>query len=245
MNKKIKSLFEWIVTICIWIPGLGLFIPIAIVIILGSFITTSRSFDKFIKACARLILRCMFVRVQIEELEKFDHQKVFIFIANHVNILDILILFGHIPNYVRGVELDKHFSWPLYGLLLKRMGHIPISHQNPRRAMQSIAAAQNAIEKGTSIIILPEGGRTLDGHFKPFKRGSFFLAKQAKVDIIPTVMLNAFQVMRKGSLKIRPGKIILRFGKILPYESIQSLEVDEIKSLVHSEMTRLFYEQAT
>jgi 1-acyl-sn-glycerol-3-phosphate acyltransferase len=108
--------------------------------------------------------------------------------------------------------------------------------------MQSITAAQNAIEKGTSIIILPEGGRTLDGHFKPFKRGSFFLAKHAKVDIIPTVMLNAFQVMRKGSLKIRPGKIILRFGKIIPYESIQSLEIDEIKSLVHSEMTRLFYE---
>jgi len=185
----------------------------------------------------------MFIRIEIEELEKFDHQKVFIFIANHVNILDVLILFGHIPNYARGVELDKHFSWPLYGLVLKRMGHIPISHQNPRRAMQSIVAAQNAIEKGTSIIILPVGGRTLDGHFKPFKRGPFLLAKQAKVDIIPIVMINAFQVMRKGSLKIRPGKIILRFGKIIPYQSIQDLEIDEIKTLVHREMTRMFDQQ--
>ncbi|MBN2089034.1 1-acyl-sn-glycerol-3-phosphate acyltransferase [candidate division KSB1 bacterium] len=240
MNIRIQNIFEWAITIGIWMIGLGLFIPIAFIIILGSFLTNSRSFDKFIKACARLILRCMFVRVQIEELEKFDHQKVFIFIANHVNILDILILFGHIPNYVRGVELDKHFSWPLYGLVLRRMGHIPISHQNPRRAMQSITAAQNAINSGTSIIILPEGGRTLDGHFKPFKRGSFLLAKQAMVDIIPTVMINAFQVMRKGSLKIRPGKIVLRFGKIISYHSIQELEIDEIKTLVHSEMTRLF-----
>lgn len=242
MNKNIKLIFDWLVTIGIWAIGLGLFIPLAFIIILGSFITTSRTFDKFIKACARLILRCMFIRIQVETLDNFNHQKTYIFIANHVNILDILILFGYIPNFVRGVELDKHFSWPLYGLVLKRMGHIPISHNNPRRAMQSIALAQNALKNGTSIIILPEGGRTLDGHFKPFKRGPFLLAKQANVDIIPTVMINAFRVMRKGSLLIRPGKIILRFGQIISYESIQGLEIDKIKDLVHREMTRLFYD---
>lgn len=240
--NTIKTFFEWVVTIFIWIIGLGLFIPLAIIIIAGSFITRSRSFDKFIKAFARFMLRCMLVRVQIEESEKFDRQQVFIFMANHVNILDILILYGHIPNYVRGVELDKHFSWPLYGMVLRRMGHIPISHQNPRRAMQSLAAAQNAINNGTSIIILPEGGRTLDGNFRPFKRGSFLLAQQAGVDIIPVVMIDAYHVMRKGSLKIRPGRIILRFGKIISYPSIQKLEVDEIKALVHREMTQLFNE---
>ena len=46
--------------------------------------------------------------------------------SNHVNIFDVFVLYGYIPGFIRGVELDEHFEWPFYGLLIRRFN----SHLN-------------------------------------------------------------------------------------------------------------------
>ncbi len=182
----------------------------------------------------------MFIRVETQGLENFDVNKTYLFMANHVNIFDILILYGFIPNYLVGVELEDHFQWPFYGPIIKQLGMIPISHKNPRQAYNSLQQAKSKLTQQISILILPEGGRTLTGKFKPFKRGAFLLAKEAQKDIVPVVMIGAFKINRKGRLLIRPGKMILRFGEVIPFNSLREMEVDQLKKSVHQKMLTLF-----
>lgn len=239
IKNKIKKLPAGFVSTIIWIIGLGLFIPFGIIILIGTIRSLTPAFDKFIKAGARFLVRCMFVRVKVEGLENFNRNETYLFMANHVNLLDILILYGYVPNAFRGVELEKHFSWLLYGIILRQIGAIPISHSNPRQALQSLIQAKEVLKSGISIVILPEGGRTLDGNFKPFKNGPFLLAKKAQADIVPVVMIDAYQIMRKGSKQIHPGKMKLRFGKVIPYNAIKNLEVSEVNATVHQTMVEL------
>jgi 1-acyl-sn-glycerol-3-phosphate acyltransferase len=91
-----------------------------------------------------------------------------------------------------------------------------------------------------SIIVLPEGHRTLDGNFRPFMRGVFLLAKEAGTAIMPMVMVGAFEINRKGSLLVRPGKMVLRFGEPISYEDIKDLKVGDIRNKVRDRMLELF-----
>lgn len=241
MAQRSPTLPQILVSLVLWAIGLCTFVPLCLTIVLLSFVTDPGRFHPYTKWACRVILRSLLVRVKVEGLEHFKRDKVYLFICNHVNILDVLVLYGHIPNYFRGVELDEHFDWFFYGLVIRRLGMIPISQTNGRSAMKSLRYAQQVIAGGTSVLILPEGGRTLDGRFQPFKRGAFVLAKKAGVDVVPSVMTGAFEIMRKGSLLIRPGRMTLRFGQPLAFEDIQQWDTQTIESVVRARMETLFH----
>lgn len=233
------TVYQKIISAVVWGIGLlnfVLLIPLATLLMI---FFKPEIYDKYVKLLCRVFIRTLFIKVVTEGLENFDPHKTYIFMSNHVNIFDVFILNGYIPNFVRGVELDVHFTWPLYGTAIRRFGNIPISHKNSRQALDSLKAAGQALNNGTSMIILPEGGRTLDGNFKPFKRGTFMLAKNSGFDIVPMVLKGAYQVKRKGHSLIRPGTIICRFGKVIPYSEISDMKIEEIRGYVKQTMQKL------
>ena len=59
----------------------------------------------------------------------------------------------------------------------------------------------------------PEGTRSRDGEIKAFKQGTFYLAIQSGVPIVPITIIGSGNIMRKRSLKINPGKIKLVIDK--------------------------------
>jgi 1-acyl-sn-glycerol-3-phosphate acyltransferase len=242
MNEILQSIKINLISLAAWISGLLIFIPLGVCILALSILINPKHFDRFIKAGSRMVLRFLFIRVQVEGCEYFNAKTTYLFMSNHVNLFDGFVILGHVPNFIRGVELDEHFNWPFYGWIIRRLGMIPISHTNARGALESLKIAKTMIAAGTSMVILPEGHRTLNGKFSPFKRGAFLLAKEAGVDIVPVVMVGAFEINRKGSLLLRPGKMMLRFGEPILYQDIKELKMEEIASLVHKKMSALFGE---
>ncbi|MDZ7723677.1 MAG: lysophospholipid acyltransferase family protein [candidate division KSB1 bacterium] len=240
MTAVLRKIKKRSVSFILWSIGLGLFIPFGLFIIVYSLFFDPRRIDPFLKAGCRFILNAMLIRTEVSGLQHVDAEKTVVFMANHVNVFDALVLFGYIPNYARGVELDKHFKWPLWGLLLKRLGQIPISRDGGKKALQSLETARQRIENGTSIIILPEGTRTLTGEPGTFKRGPFILVKAAKTDIVPVVMIDAFQIKHKGSSIITPGTIKVKFGKPVRYSDIKHLHTRDILKVVEGKIRELF-----
>jgi 1-acyl-sn-glycerol-3-phosphate acyltransferase len=238
----VQSIKERLISTAAWMLGVLAFIPLGSIILLLSLFIKPKYFDPFVKACCRMILRFLWIRIQVEGRELVQPQRTYLFMANHVNIFDVFVLYGYIPGFVRGVELDEHFEWLFYGLLIRRLGVIPISHTNVQSAVKSLQHAKRTLDEGTSIVILPEGGRTLDGRLSRFKRGAFMLAKEAQVDIVPIIMVGAYQIKRKGCSLIRPGNMTLRFGEPISYQDIKVLDVREMKSYVRQRMLTLFYQ---
>jgi len=230
---------KYLISILLYAIGSITFLILGISVIVCSYLFKPRQYDKFIKWLCRMFLRSFFIKVKPVGIEKIDPDKTYIFMSNHVNIFDVFLLYGYIPNFARGVELDSHFSWPIWGQVITRFGNIPISQKKLQSAMQSLDKAEEAINNGTSIIILPEGHRTKDGNMLPFMRGPFLMAKKAKADIVPTAMIGAFEIKRVKHWLVRPGTVKFVIGDIIPYQSFNDLSTHEVTDLVKERIQNL------
>jgi 1-acyl-sn-glycerol-3-phosphate acyltransferase len=222
-----------------WSFGTVAFGVLGAMLLCVSRLVDPRRYDQVIKAACRLILRCALIRVHVQGGGHIHSDRTYLFVGNHVNIFDVFVFYGYIPNSFCGVELDEHFQWFFYGPIIRSLGMIPISQANGRSAWKSLARARKTLAAGTSVLILPEGGRTLDGKLQPFKRGSFLLAKTARADIVPVVMVGAFEIYRKGGRLIRPGKMLLRFGEPIEFETIKELDTRRMEEFIRGKMLNL------
>ena len=159
--------------------------------------------------------------------------------CNHSNFFDIPLLEAYIPTFVRGVEALRQFNWPVYGWAIRRMGNIPIDRKNIHASITSMKKTEKILKKGQSIVILPEGHRTLDGNLGPFKKLPFHLAKQAGVPIIPIGLSGLFQLKHKGSWIIDPRPVKIKFGQPISPDKIQNLSTEELRDYTREKIQDL------
>ena len=72
------------------------------------------------------------------------------------------------------------------------------------------------IRRGTSAAVFAEGTRTRTGELLAFKRGPFVLAIRAGVPVVPVWIGGTFEMLPRGSLRLRPGEVVVRLGEPIP-----------------------------
>ncbi len=207
--------------------------------IICSYIFSKKKYDPWLKYLLRLFLKLAGIKVDVIGIENISRDKVYLIMSNHVSIFDLAILEGYIPVLFRGLEADRQFRWPLYGFATKRFGNIPMNRKNPTAAMKSINMAANKLQEGLSMIILPEGHRSLTGDMKPFKKMPFHLAKNCGREIAPIGLSGLFSLKSKGSWLITPGRIQIKFGEPISIEEINNRSIDEIKEITREKIADL------
>lgn len=193
----------------IWAAALPVFAAACLVIWLASFVLKGLRLEGLIKAACRIVLAVCGIRVEVRGLENVRPDRQYIVMMNHVNFFDPLVFYAGFPGMARGVEEESHFRWPVYGATIRRLGLIPINRRNRGLAIESLKRAASWIRcrPGYSFAIMPEGTRTLNGRLGEFKRGGFLLAIETGLEILPLIQSGAFEIARKGSLLIRPGRV--------------------------------------
>jgi 1-acyl-sn-glycerol-3-phosphate acyltransferase len=209
------------------------------VTILLTFVLSPRRLDPWLKKRLRFLFKLLFIKVDCQGAEVVKQEQTYLFMANHVSLFDIPLFEGYIPTFVRGVEALRQFKWPLYGWAIRRLGNIPIDRKNIHASIKSIKKAEKELKKGQSILLLPEGHRTLDGQMRPFKKLPFHLAKEAGAPMIPIGTSGLFDLKHKGSWLIRPHPIEIRFGEPISTEEIQALPLQELSDLVRTRIQAL------
>src|SRR5213078_3864411 len=104
-----------------------------------------------------------------------------------------------------------------------------IDRQNAISARRSIERAKERIRAGTSVLLFPEGTRSRDGQLQPFKKGGFHLAIDAGVPIVPVAIRGTRELMPRGSLRVKPGRVRVTIGEPIPTDG---LEVDDRNALL-------------
>lgn len=181
----------------------------------------------------------MGVKVQVSGLQQVEPGQTYLFMSNHVSLFDIPLLGGYIPGIVRGIEADRQHKWPIYGLVMRRLGNVPIERGNIQSSVSTAKKTINLLKNGRSMIILPEGGRTTDGQLKPFKKLPFFMAKQAEKEIIPIGISGLFELKSKKSWIIKPTTIKITFGNVITVEQSKTLSTLELREFVRNEIKQL------
>ena len=231
-----------IISVIIWIIGTIYLVLFVFLLIFISYIFKRKTYDPFIKMIARFLFKIIFIIVKLEGLENIDKNAVYTIMGNHVSMFDIPLMFGFMPIPFNGIEASEHFKTPFYGWSLRRYGNIPMNRHNPRESLKSILKGVDLIKHGTSIVILPEGTRTLEPKLGTFKKFPFVMAQKAEVPILPFAFSGLWKVNNKTTWLIRPGKIIIRFGKPISTETILSTKVDDLMVLTHEKIQGLISE---
>ena len=89
----------------------------------------------------------------------------------------------------------------------------------PREAgfRQSFAYAGEAVDRGFSVLVFPEGRHTVDGKVNPFRAGIGLLANNLRIPVLPLRIVGLFEVKQAGKKFARPGKIHVRIGKPMKF----------------------------
>jgi len=202
--------FHWWRTVFFLIPAITVY-----TIVLGTLSLASSLFERrgyFAHWCARswswLILRTTGVHVDVKGLERLVPGRTYVFVSNHQSIYDIPILFWSLPFQLRIIAKESLGRFPFLGWHLRRTGHMLVDRSRPdRTAIFSWASALTS--KGLSLIVFPEGTRSPDGRVGRFKGGSFYLALEAELDVVPLSVIGSRHVMLKGRLATYPGRVRL------------------------------------
>lgn len=228
--------FDWWRTVCFLIPAISLY-----TIVLGTTSLLSTLVDRkgnFAHRCARtwarLILATTGVRVTVEGVEKLDPHRSYVFAANHQSIYDIPIVFASVPFQLRIVAKQSLGRIPFMGWHLHRAGHLLVDRRNP--GLDIVQKMARLVREGSSLIVFPEGTRSVDGQLGRFKKGSFLVALGASLPVVPVTIEGSRHVMQKGRLTVRPGNVRLTVHEPIPTEGLRREEVpafaDRVRSVV-------------
>lgn len=159
----------------------------------------------------RLGVKLTRVRVRIEGYENIP-SGVCIFAANHISTIDPLAFIPGIPRRVAILVKKELFRVPFLGASMSLADFVAVDRSDREAAAASVDLAVEHLKHGRSFAVYPEGTRSPDGRLRPFKKGTFVMAIQAGVPVVPVSIANAQKIMPKGDWKIHGGEILVRFG---------------------------------
>ena len=117
-----------------------------------------------------------------------------------------------------------------------------IDRTNREKAMQSMKKAGTLIKNGRNVITFPEGTRSSDGKLNLFKRGSFIIAKNSNIKIVPVAIKGTLEVNPPNSFKLRSNEIVVNFGTPIDPLDYPDLSPEQLASLTQKQVSTLLEE---
>jgi 1-acyl-sn-glycerol-3-phosphate acyltransferase len=139
-----------------------------------------------------------FWKCELRGLENIDPDATYVLVANHQSFWDIMLLYG----------LNRHFKWvskesilkiPFIGWNMRLNEYVSVARTDRSSIKSMLSACRKWLRLGSSVMIFPEGTRSLDGELGEFRDGAFKLACDCDVPVVPIVLDGTFDLMPRGT----------------------------------------------
>lgn len=183
-----------------------------------------------------------FWQFKMEGREHIDPDKTYVIIGNHASYLDILVCYAIFRKF-KFVSKEMVFNIPLIGWNMYLNQYVKIRRGNLSSIKEMMATCKEWLKMGASVLMFPEGTRTETGEILPFRAGSFNLALELNVPIVPIVIYGTFEVFPKKRGELRTFQPI--HARILPpmmpkdYEGKPGKMKDEAHKLMSETLDEL------
>jgi 1-acyl-sn-glycerol-3-phosphate acyltransferase len=162
---------------------------------------------------SHVVVRTAGLRVKVRYAAPLASEKGYVFMPNHLSMMDIPVLLMTLPGETRMLAKRSLFRIPIFGWGLTAGGFIPVDRRDRSSAKETFDAAVRCLEQGRSILIFPEESRSLDGRLLPFKPGGFLIALKTGFPIVPVGLNGTFEARPRGSFVNRPQRVEVRYGE--------------------------------
>jgi 1-acyl-sn-glycerol-3-phosphate acyltransferase len=167
-------------------------------------------------------------RVRVHGREKIKRNGVYVMVANHQSLLDILVLFRLFKHY-KWVSKIENFRVPCIGWNMSLNRYIKLRRGDRKSIQQMLAACEQTLKEGNSIMMFPEGTRSPDGRLRAFKPGAFILAQRTGVPLLPIVIQGTANALpKRGFLLTGRHDIRVRIMDEIPYEAFRDTPVEKL-----------------
>jgi 1-acyl-sn-glycerol-3-phosphate acyltransferase len=220
-TRRRYSLQSWLATITFW-PYL---LVSSIVLFVGALVVfaITAAFDRrravlHLYTCAWAYHYVRLLPLWVAEfngVERIRGDRTYVLVANHQSLGDILVLFG----------LFKHFKWvskraifrvPFIGWNMWLNDYVALTRGDPASIEQMMQACRAHLRRGSSVMMFPEGTRSLDGEIKPFKHGAFTLACELGIEVVPMVVEGTRDALPKHGLMLEHKWALPVHVRVLP-----------------------------
>lgn len=140
-------------------------------------------------------------KVNVYGLENLPEEPC-LFVANHQSYFDIGLFLAYIPKQKGFISKIEVASVPFLGKYMTDLRCVFIDRDNMKQSLKAILAGIEILKSGYSMVIFPEGTRSLTDEVKAFKAGSFKLATKSEVPIVPVTIDGAYDILKKDELRI-------------------------------------------
>lgn len=233
----LKSVFIWLTGVIMIV----IFFPLTFLVW-----TATLPFDKNRKVIHRLLNLQSRIMVglmpiwnlTVEGREKAEGKGPFVIISNHQSILDILFI-NCLCYDLKWVSKIENMKVPFLGWYLRMADYIIINRGDSESKELMMKKSMRSLRLGTSVMMFPEGTRSVNGDIGFFKRGAFQMAIDARVPILPVVIDGSGGVLPKHGLIFTTGhRVKLKvFDPVTP-DSFNTTDPDTLAVNFNSFMTR-------
>lgn len=190
------------------------------------------------------VIKAAGINVKLHGLENLNPDSQYVILGNHESSLDIFLTFAKIPLPFRIVAKAELRKMPLVGIVMEQ-GLFPLINRKDRSsAIESLNGTfEKMKENQLSVFVFPEGTRSGNGRLIPFKKGSFVLAIDNKLPILPVVMCGAGKINPPGTLWIKDSEIDMYFLPPVPVSEVENADRTELRDRVFRIMDNFQREQ--
>ena len=138
--------------------------------------------------------------------EDFSQQAVYI--CNHQSHFDVLPILALHPKVIL---LTNEWVWnsPFYGYLIRKAEFYPVMEGLEK----NLAHMKDLVARGYSIVIFPEGTRSLDCRIQRFHRGAFLSARELGLPILPLYIHGFGYALPKHYFLLRKAGLYMEVGE--------------------------------
>jgi 1-acyl-sn-glycerol-3-phosphate acyltransferase len=157
--------------------------------------------------------------------------RTYMLVANHQSMLDILALYGLFRPF-KWVSKQELFRLPVFGWNMSMAGYVQLQRDRKGSITKMMRDCRAELDRGSSIMMFPEGTRSPDGRMRRFREGAFVMAKEAKVEIVPIAVYGTSRALPKGGLLLRSlSRVPMRVHVLPPVSPEAASQPEELAQL--------------
>ncbi|SNS73950.1 1-acyl-sn-glycerol-3-phosphate acyltransferase [Anaerovirgula multivorans] len=175
---------------------------------------------KFTANWARSLIALSGSKIEVTGIENIPSEGAVLFASNHQGNFDIPILMGYLQRpigFIAKIELKK---MPIISRWMKVIDCVFIDRKDIRQSLRVMTQAIDILKSGQSMVIFPEGSRSMGNEMTPFKPGSLKIAARSNTPIIPITIIGSYKMMESNNNRIQPAHVkVIISPAINPYQT--------------------------